>query len=63
MKKFFKSQKIINENPLQISIKYSQELEILRFIKTWLPDIKILAPIELKESFKICLKEALNDYE
>lgn len=63
MKKFFKSQKIINENPLQISIKYSQELEILRFIKAWLPDIKILAPIELKESFKICLKEALNDYE
>lgn len=60
MKKFFKSQKIINENPLQISIEYSQDLEILRFVKSWLPDIKILAPIQLKSAFCDNLQEALR---
>lgn len=63
MKKFFKSQKIVNENPLQISITYSQELEILRFVKTWLPDIKIISPKSLQEAFCDNLKQALNNYK
>lgn len=61
MKKFFKSQKIINNSPLQIEIEYTNSLEILRFVKTWLPDIKILSPQELIKEYKNNLKEALKD--
>lgn len=63
IKKFFKTQKIVNENPLQISIIYSQELEILRFVKTWLPDIKIISPKSLQKAFCDNLNEALKSYE
>lgn len=63
MKKFFKYQEIIQENPLIIEVKYTSELEILRFIKTWLPDIKILEPKYLQDSFKNSLKQALKDYK
>lgn len=63
MKKFFKSQKIINNSPLQIEIEYTNSLEILRFVKTWLPDIKILSPQELIKEYKNNLKEALKDYK
>ncbi|WP_267523469.1 WYL domain-containing protein [Campylobacter sp. MG1] len=63
MKKFFKYQIIIQENPLIIDIQYTSELEILRFVKSWLPDIKILKPKTLQESFKQSLKQALNTYQ
>lgn len=63
VKKFFKHQEIIQENPLIIEIKYTSELEILRFVKAWLPDIKILEPNFLQNSLKEKLKIALKQYK
>jgi predicted DNA-binding transcriptional regulator YafY len=63
MKKFFKSQKFIeqeNDGSIIFSITYTQELEILPFVQKWLPDIAILEPLELKEAFKAKLKKALE---
>lgn len=62
MKKFFKYQEIIQTNPLVIEIQYTSDLEILRFIRNWLPKIKILEPKSLQKSFKDDLDTALNQY-
>ena len=52
MKPFFKSQKFIEkleDGSIKFSILFTKPLEILPFIKQWIPDISILEPQELKE--------------
>ena len=62
MKKFFPSQKFISEdeNGVIFSINYTQSLEILPFIKRWLPSMEILEPQELKDELKKDLEKALK---
>ncbi len=55
MKKFFPSQEFIEElddGSIKFSLLYTQPLEILPFIKRWLPDMSIVEPKELKEEYK-----------
>jgi predicted DNA-binding transcriptional regulator YafY len=51
MKKFMESQTFIREEEdgVVFSVQYTQPLEILPFIKEWLPDMEILEPKELRE--------------
>ncbi len=52
IKKFYKSQKFIkkyDDGSIEFSINYTQPLEILPFIKQWLPGIKLVSPSSLKE--------------
>lgn len=54
MKTFLPSQKFekeIEDGSVIFSLKYTQEMEILPFIQRWLPDLIILEPLELKESY------------
>ena len=62
MKKFFPSQKFISEdeNGVIFTINYTQPLEILPFIKRWLPSMEILEPQELKDELKKDLEIALK---
>ena len=62
MKKFFPSQKFISEdeNGVIFTINYTQSLEILPFIKRWLPSMEILEPQELKDELKKDLEKALK---
>jgi predicted DNA-binding transcriptional regulator YafY len=63
MKKFFPSQKYIktlDDGSVEFSIDYTNEMEILPFIKKWLPDIKILEPQELKNRFLDDVKKCLT---
>jgi predicted DNA-binding transcriptional regulator YafY len=63
MKKFFISQEFIRANAdgsVDFSVKYTQPLEILPFVKRWLPDIEIIEPQELRLTFKNDIKEALK---
>jgi predicted DNA-binding transcriptional regulator YafY len=63
MKPFFPSQKFISENEdgsIDFSVKYTHFMEILPFIKQWLPDILVLHPQQLKESLFKDLKYALS---
>jgi predicted DNA-binding transcriptional regulator YafY len=63
MKAFFSSQKFIksfDDGSVLFSIRYTQHMEILPFVKKWLPDITILEPLELKEAFKKDLLLALS---
>ena len=60
MKKFLESQTFIREedDAVVFSVDYTQPLEVLPFIKEWLPDMEILEPKELRE---ILVKE-LSEY-
>jgi len=52
MRKFFKSQKIIEElenKNIIVSYKITTYVEIKKFLIEWLPNIKILSPINLKK--------------
>jgi predicted DNA-binding transcriptional regulator YafY len=63
MKPFFLSQKIDSLNKdgsIDFTVEYTQALEILPFVKQWLPDIEILSPDSLKEIFKKELLKALS---
>jgi len=65
MKKFFYTQKFIEENEdgVIFEVKYTQPLEILPFIKKWIPYLIILSPKELKEEFENSLKEMLFNFK
>jgi predicted DNA-binding transcriptional regulator YafY len=51
MKKFMESQTFIREegDGVVFSVEYTQPLEVLPFIKEWLPDMEILEPKDLRE--------------
>jgi predicted DNA-binding transcriptional regulator YafY/predicted kinase len=66
MKKFLSTQKFIKENEdgsVEFSLRYTQPLEILPFIKRWLPDLVILSPKELQEEIKKDLEKSLKIYK
>lgn len=63
MKLFFPTQKFkkkLEDGSVIFSIDFTQDMEILPFIKKWLPDIEILEPKDLRETFKEQLKAALD---
>ncbi|MDR2034021.1 MAG: WYL domain-containing protein [Helicobacteraceae bacterium] len=63
MKPFFQSQQFIEENDdgsIVFSVHFTQPLEILPFVKRWLPNIEILETKELKSAFEGDLQKALS---
>lgn len=61
-KKFLSSQEIIEEKKngnLLISYQVTQELEIEELIKRWLPYVRVIEPLSLKEKIESELKEYL----
>jgi predicted DNA-binding transcriptional regulator YafY len=65
MKKYLHSQKYIktlNDGSIIFSVEYTQELEILPFIQQWLPDLIILEPKELQETYIKKLQNSLKNY-
>lgn len=47
-------------NDLQIQFHYYNEIEVLNFVKKWLPEIRIIDHLELKGKLEISLKNYLN---
>jgi len=65
MKKFLLSQQYqetLQDGSVIFTIQYTQDLEILPLIQRWLPDLVVLEPQELKESYIKKLKEALENH-
>lgn len=55
MKQSFLSEKFIkkhDDGSIEFSVEYSQPIEILPFVKKWLPDLKILSPQSLVDELK-----------
>jgi len=55
MKPFFSSQKfekVLEDGSVVFSVEYTQEMEILPFIQKWLPNLIILEPKSLKETYR-----------
>ena len=64
MKKFFVSQEFVEKHPdgsVDFFVKYTQPLELLPFVKKWLPNIKILEPIELRDLLVDELKKSIEN--
>lgn len=63
MKPFFKSQKFIkknNDGSVEFSVIYTQPLEILPFIKQWLPNMLVLSPKTLRNSLLNELQDSIK---
>jgi predicted DNA-binding transcriptional regulator YafY len=66
MKRFFPTQRFLEkteENGVRFSVDYTQPMEILPFIRRWMPDLIIEAPQELVDAHKESLRKALDVYE
>jgi predicted DNA-binding transcriptional regulator YafY len=65
MKKFLSSQKyqkrLDDDGSIIFTVKYTQDIEILPFIQSWMPDLTIIEPQELKNSYLQKLQEATNN--
>jgi len=63
MKKFLSSQTFVKENStgaIEFTLNYTQPLEILPFIKKWLPNIEILSPQSLQDEMIQDLQQYLK---
>ena len=66
MKPFFPTQKFkesLGNGSVIFSIDFTQDMEISPFVKRWLPDIEVLEPTDLRQTFKEQLKIALDIYK
>jgi len=66
MKRFFISQQFIQQyedGSVEFRVDYTQDLEILPFVKRWLPDIVVLEPSELKRALVEDLQAALGAHK
>ncbi len=65
MKPFFPSQRFIERLPngvIRFEVAFTQPMEILPFVKRWLPDITVIAPQSLRETFREDLESALGNH-
>ena len=63
MKLFFPSQKfkeILGDGSVTFTIDFTNDLEILPFVKRWLPDLEILEPQSLRDVFREHIKIYLD---
>ena len=64
MKPFFPSQEFVakhDDGSVEFTLRYTQPMEILPFIKQWQPDLEILEPVELREELARDLRRALKN--
>jgi predicted DNA-binding transcriptional regulator YafY len=65
MKPFFSSQKFekqLDDGSIIFTIEYTQTMEIMPFIQSWLPNISILEPAPLKEAYRQRLLRAQEGF-
>jgi predicted DNA-binding transcriptional regulator YafY len=66
MKPFFRTQAFVRENEdgsVEFTIDYTNDMEILPFIKQWQPNITILKPKSLQQALIQDLRKALQNQE
>ncbi|BDY11973.1 helix-turn-helix transcriptional regulator [Hydrogenimonas cancrithermarum] len=63
MKPFFPTQRFVGKLPdgsVEFTLEYTQPMEILPFVKRWMPDLTIREPESLREALKKDLEEGLK---
>ena len=63
MKPFLSSQKfekVLDDGSVVFTMEYTQEMEILPFIQKWLPNLIVLEPQSLKETYRDFLQIMIN---
>ena len=64
MKKFLSTQVFkekLDDGSIIFTVEYTQEIEILPFIQSWMPNMTILEPIELKNTYITKLQDTINN--
>lgn len=64
MKKFLSTQNFIkkyDDGSIEITVEYTQNIEVLPFIQSWMPNMIILEPQELKDEYLKRLKETISN--
>jgi hypothetical protein len=64
MKKFLSTQKFkdkLEDGSIIFTVEYTQYIEILPFIQSWMPNLTILEPQELKDEYLNKLKETITN--
>lgn len=64
MKKFLSTQKFIkklDDGSVVFSVKYTQAIEVLPLVQSWMPNLTILEPTELRDEYLKKLEEAKNN--
>ena len=65
MKPFLSSQKfekILDDGSVIFTVEYTQPMEVMPFIQSWLPNITILEPQELKEKYIERLNQIISNH-
>ena len=65
MKPFLSSQKFVeklDDGSVIFTVEYTQPLEVLPFIQSWLPSLSILEPADLKEKYLERLQQTINNH-
>jgi len=65
MKPFLSSQKfekMLDDGSVVFTVEYTQPMEVLPFIQSWLPNIAILEPQELKEKYMKRLNQTITNH-
>ncbi len=65
MKTFLSTQKFkekLGDGSIIFTLEYTQDIEILPFIQKWLPDLVILEPLELKDTYLKKLQDTVNNH-
>jgi len=65
MKPFLSSQKfdkMLDDGSVIFTVEYTQPMEVMPFIQSWLPNITILEPQELKEKYTERLRQTINKH-
>lgn len=66
MKPFFTSQRYIKTTPqgcVHFSVEYTQAIEVLPFVKRWLPDLTVVSPSSLRQEMLEDIQHALKEHE
>ena len=66
MKPFLSSQKfekLLNDGSVVFTIEYTQPMEVMPFIQSWLPNIMILEPQDLKEKYLEKLSQTIKNHK
>jgi len=63
LKKFLPSQKIVqtqNDGSLLLAFKVTQEMEMEELVKKWIPYMRVIEPLSLKEKIEGDLRQYLS---
>ena len=58
-----KFEKLLDDGSVVFTLEYTKPMEVIPFIQSWLPNIMILEPQDLKEKYLEKLQQTINNHK